>query len=596
MKSKSVAVLPFLNLSADPENEYFSDGITEEIINALTSIKGLHVTARTSSFAFKNQSLDIRSIGAQLGVAAVLEGSVRKVSDRVRITAQLIETADGFHLWSKSFDRKLADIFALQDEISLLIADQVRENFGHLEFNDHLVEELAVPVGVYEQYLKGKHDLYTYNKKNICRGIEILEELVQQQPRFALAHAQIHYGYNLLAAAGFMPAAEALEKGKVYLDRALELKPNLPEAHHSLGWHSLNQHWDFIEAKKRLSKALELSPGYADAHQKLFITLALEGKQQAAYAHIDTALKLDPFSPLNHYFLGYYFYLQKQYEQADAAFKRSMALGPYFLFVYSIYGLSLVAQDRPDLLLQEAALVPAIEGGSFEALNIKTLAYCSQKDRQQALPGMLRLQNSLLEGEERARFLLIHMHTLLGDCEEALELIEQGVSRREPLMTLLREDPLLKPLHQYERFQLAMRQVYALSDSYIPKEQDTPTPALPEAEIHAYLEQLEQLLQQEKLYLNPSLNLRALAKRLNLHANKLSWLLNERVGKNFNEYINELRLEEFKSRALNPAHKHLTLLGLAYESGFNSKTVFNTYFKKSVGLTPSTWLKAAVKS
>lgn len=594
---KSIAVLPFVNLSTDPENEYFSDGITEEIINALTTIKGLQVTARTSSFAFKNRNVDVRSIGAQLGVAAILEGSVRKHKNRIRIRAQLIDTAEGFHLWAKNFDRELKDIFALQDEISLLIADQVRENFGHLELQDQLVPTPNISVSAYELYLKAKHYLNTYNRAQILTGISLLEDVIALQPDFALAHANIHYGYNILAAAGFMPAAVALEQGMQYLNRALELNPNLPECYHSLGWHSLNHQWDFIQARKYLNKALTLSPAYANVHQKLFITLALEGKFEAAHQHILAALQLDPLSPLNHYFLGYYFYLQKQFDQANKAFRKSFKLGPHFLFGYSIYGLSLVAQGRATVLLQEIKLVPDVEGGALEVLIMKTIAHCSLKQVELAAPGMAQLQSALVgEERERIRFYLIQMHNLLEREHEALDLIEAGVARREPLMTLLREDPLLKPLHRQERFQDAMQKVYALSDNALPLEKESPAPALADEEISANRQQLEHVLGQEKLYLNPSLSLRSLAEHLNMHANKLSWYINEHMGKNFNEYINSFRLEAFKSKALDPAHKHLTVLGLAYESGFNSKTVFNTFFKKSEGLTPSAWLKSSLRS
>ena len=155
--NKSIAVLPFVNMSADPENEYFSDGITEEIINALTTVKGLKVIARTSSFAFKNKNIDVRTIGDQLGVGTILEGSVRKAKNRVRITAQLISTNDGTHFWSKNFDRDLEDIFALQDEISLHIADQIRENFGHLNIQEHLIEAPTQNMEAYDLYLKGRY-------------------------------------------------------------------------------------------------------------------------------------------------------------------------------------------------------------------------------------------------------------------------------------------------------------------------------------------------------------------------------------------------------------------------------------------------------
>lgn len=407
MREKSIAVLPFLNLSSDPENEYFSDGITEEIINALTTIKELNVTARTSSFFFKNRNVDIREIGGRLGVSVVLEGSVRKAGSRIRITAQLIETETGFHLWSQNFDRELKDIFALQDEISLLIADKVRENFGHLELPDHLVKFPEIPSEVYDLYLKGRHLLNTLNKSNILEGIEILEEVSSLQPDFALAWAGIHYGYNMLAAAGLMPAEAALQKGQYALNRALEIDNTLPECYHSRGWHCLNHQWDFIAAKKFLALAIKLSPAYADAHQKLFITLALEGKKEVAYSYLQTALKLDPLAPLNHYFKGYCHYIQQQYQEAERAFDRCFELAPHFLFGYSVYGLSLIAQGKADLLLEKASRFPDIEGGQLERLIMETLAYAGRKDLEKAAPGLSKLEKVLKEEDgERTRFSL----------------------------------------------------------------------------------------------------------------------------------------------------------------------------------------------
>lgn len=593
MKEKSIAVLPFLNMSADPENEYFSDGITEEIINALTTINGLNVTARTSSFAFKNQNADVREIGTQLGVSVILEGSVRKDKNRIRITAQLIDTETGFHVWAKNFDRELKDIFVLQDEISLLIADQIRENFGHLEIEEHLINFPEIPVETYELYLKGKHYLYTLNKNNIYKGISILEKVTELQPGFALAFANVHYGYNMLAATGLMRTEEALEKGMNYLKRAMELDSNLPECYHSLGWHKLNRDWDFINARKYLSKALDLSPAYADAHQKLFITLALEGKLEAAYKHISEALKLDPLSPLNHYFKGYYFYLLKQYKEAISTINRCQELSPNFLFAYSIKALALIAQGNTSTVLEMAKHVPDIEGRDTEGLIMETLAYCSLHDVEKATPGLIQLEKALKEEEgERARYFLIHMKTLLKDFEGALNLMDQGVINKESLMTLLREDPLLKPLHRFERFNNSMKKIYRLTDSTVPQEKEKPLSILTDNEVLQYKEQLDQLLNKDRLFLNPSLSLRLLAKHLRIHANKLSLLLNEYYRKNFNEYINSFRLEEFKKRATDPDNSNLTLLGLAFESGFNSKTVFNTFFKKSTGMSPRIWLKS----
>ena len=595
MIEKSIAVLPFLNISAEPDNEYFSDGITEEIINALTKIAGLNVTARTSSFVFKNKNLDIRSIGNKLGVATILEGSVRKAKNRVRITAQLVKTDGGFHLWSKKFDRELEDIFELQDEISLLIADQIRENFGHLVMSDQLVSSPEISIKAYELYLRGKHYTHKFSKNEILKGIEILEKVIQLQPDFALAYANIHYAYNMLAAAGLLPAENALKKGIIYLNKAIELDKDLPECHHSLGWHSLNKNWDFISAVKHLNKALELRPGYADAHQKMFITLALEGKKEDSYAHISKALKLDPLSVLNNYFYGYYFYLNENYDEANLHFKKCFEIGPKFLFSYPMYGLSLIAQGQAEFLLEEEKRIVS-DKKTIESFLLKALAYSALKDTSNTEKYLKQLQIKL-KGEERdhARFFLIHIYNILEQYDNALALIDEGVLNKEPLMTLLKEDPLLKSLHRFERFQKAMQKIYALSSSAIQKKKPLEPESLIGSEYAEYKINLEKLLKEKHIYLDATLSLRSLSKQLGVHPNKLSWFLNEHFNKNFNEYINTFRIEAFKNKALDSANENITLLGLAYDSGFNSKTVFNTFFKKSVGLSPREWLKSAKK-
>lgn len=593
---KSIAVLPFVNMSTDPDNEYFSDGITEEIINALTRINGLKVIARTSSFAFKGKNIDVRIIGNQLGVVTVLEGSVRKVENRVRITAQLVRTDDGSHLWSNNFDRELEDIFSLQDEISLLIADRIRENFGHLEIGEQLVEAPDINVDIYQSYLKGRYYLHKFNTDDIRQGITLLEQVVQQKPNFALAHVSIHYGYNMMAAAGLMPVEEALTKGKRHLDRAIQLNDKLPECYHSLGWHSLNQDWDFTNATKYLMKAIELRPGYADAHQKLFINLALEGKLEMAFEHINKARQLDPLATLNNYFTGYYYYLKEDFENSNYYFEKTFELESSFIVGYSIYSLSLVLQNRPDYILAKAKTIPNMDGAETERLIMQTLAYSSLNDTTEIKIGIEKLVNGLTgERRERVRFFLVYIKTILGQYEKAFDLIEMGVANREPLMTLLKVDPLLKPLHQFEQFKTALRKIYALSDMYVPQKQQIQSASLNALDIDRFLQLLEHCMNEKKVFLDSSLSLRNLAEQIDIHPNKLSWLLNEHIGKNFNEYINAFRLETFKAHAIDPKNSHLTILGLAYESGFNSKTVFNAFFKKIEGITPRAWVKKQIQ-
>jgi TolB-like protein/AraC-like DNA-binding protein len=592
LSEKSIAVLPFVNMSSDPDNEYFSDGVTEEIINALTSINGLMVIARTSSFAFKNKNLDVRSIAKQLGVKTILEGSVRKASNRLRISAQLIEAESGIHLWSKSYDRDLEDIFEVQDEISLLIADKIRENFGHIEIDDHLIEDPEIGIEDYQLFLKARHYLQKFNTGDIKSGIALLEDIVNRHPSFALAHVSIHYGYNMMAAGGLMPVEEALGIGKRHLDTALKLDSKLPECYHSLGWHSLNQDWDFTQATKHLMKAIELRPGYADAHQKLFINLALEGNLDLAHQHIKTALKLDPLAVLNNYFTGYYHYLKEDFIQSNQFLEKAFEIEPAFIVGYSIYSLSLSLQKRPDYIIEKSEAIPEMDGAKTEKLIMQTMAYAQMNEGDKLEHG-LNLLHQELDGErsERVRFFMVYIYTILQKFEEALSLIEDGVKNREPLMTLVKVDPLLRPLHGFKRFQNALTSIYALSEMAVPEPVQAKTSQVDITEGKRILNRLNELMENEKPFLNPSFSLQSLAQATGNHANKISWVINEVAERNFNDYVNAYRLKEFKQMATDSANSHLSLLGIALESGFNSKSTFNAYFKKVEGTTPKAWLR-----
>ena len=222
----SIAVLPFVNMSSDPENEYFSDGISEEIINALTKIQGLQVTARTSSFAFKGKCEDIREIGRQLDVSTILEGSVRKAGCQVRITAQLINVEDGYHYWSETFDRQLEDIFAIQDEISIKIAEKLREHLGHFNIQERLIDRPTQNLEAYQLYLKGKFYGHKWSPEHFCTAIDLYEQSIQLAPEFALAYAGLADAYTTMAALNIMPGEEGFNKARVYAQKAI--KPQRP--------------------------------------------------------------------------------------------------------------------------------------------------------------------------------------------------------------------------------------------------------------------------------------------------------------------------------------------------------------------------------
>lgn len=588
--NKSIAVLPFVNMSADPENEYFSDGITEEIINALTTVKGLKVIARTSSFAFKNKNIDVRTIGEQLGVSTVLEGSVRKANNRVRITAQLISTNDGTHFWSKNFDRDLEDIFAVQDEISLQIADQIRENFGHLNIQEHLIEAPTQNMEAYDLYLKGRYQHLMWDGPGIANAIALYEQCVAIDPTFALPYFGLAYCYAMAGSWG--NDKDLLQLSEENLRKGFKLHKQSYVGYFSKATLSFWGHWDFINGHKYFQKAIELNPSYTEAEEGLCELYTAVGYFEKALWHTDNILKINPLSP-NHYFTkANIHYLNGDYPKALECIETSLSINPDFTHPIALKQLCLILSkdyEKLDNFLSQnplgerpeecRVLYKLVHPEEKIDVDISRVSLMIKEDFGGALfPWQL--------------FLLVH----LEKHEMALDYLEENIGMRTGQIINFMNIPLLKPLHAYQRFQdlqqAAFREELLPTDPEKQLRIDPPKALMSAAEIDMVLEIFEKGMKEEKWFLNPSLSLRSLAENVHISSNKLSWLLNERVGQNFNEYINSFRVEDFKKKALNPANSHLTLLALAYESGFNSKSVFNTYFKKMEGMTPKAWLKS----
>ena len=583
----SIAILPFLNLSADPNQDYFSDGMTEEVINALTKVKGLQVTARTSSFAFKGKKMDVRTIGQQLGVSTILEGSVRIVDKKVRITAQLINVTDGFHFWSETFDRVLNDIFAVQDEISLLIAEKLREHTGHFDIVDQLVAHPGVSIPHYKKYLRGRYLLHRFNKVDVQAGMSIMKGLTKEVPKFPLPYLGLNIGYTFLTAMGLISAEEANQRGKTYLNRALALDDQLPECQLRLaGWYYWVE-WEFAKSYHHIKKALELRPGYAEAHLWLGVSLATEGRFKAAHQSMDTALQLDPFSTLIQYFKGAIHYFEEKYELANHYFDQALQFDNQYIMAHINKAATLLLVGKLEEGLQMFQTPPATAEGDIVEVGGSTLAYAMMGNYMTVDTGIQQLKN-YLEGplEDRALFFLALTYTVLGQFEEAIQLIETGIQKRLPSLIALRIEPFLKPLHAHPKW---VEMMDTLCQPGVPISLDVNSTIEVEEALNKLdndFHILEDWMHEKMPYLDPKLNLRLLAKQLDFHPNYLSKLINKGTGKNFSEFTNTYRLETFKTKAQNPANHHLTLLGLAYESGFSSKTVFNTFFKKQLGLTP----------
>jgi adenylate cyclase len=327
---KSIAVLPFVNMSADPENEYFSDGITEEILNALVKVKELQVTARTSSFTFKGKNEDVRKIGKKLGVQNVLEGSVRKFGNKVRITAQLINTADGYHVWSESYSRSLEDIFEIQDEISNKIANTLREKLSIKDKDDILITPPTQNIDAYNQYLKGLHNIGKWTPKGSEDGIKYFNRAIEIEPKFALAYSSLAFAYSMLGAMGQMNVKLAFSEADKNVQMALKLDNNLSEAHVSKMLVSVFKDWDLELAKYHIEKAVKLNPGSGTTRHAYYLYLICVQDFNKAFEEILMALKLDPFSlPINSA-LGELYTYTGEFDKAIKQLDKTIELDPNF--------------------------------------------------------------------------------------------------------------------------------------------------------------------------------------------------------------------------------------------------------------------------
>jgi TolB-like protein/Tfp pilus assembly protein PilF len=312
----SIAVLPFVNMSSDPEQEFFSDGISEEILNSLARVKELKVAGRTSSFAFKGQNQDLRQIGETLGVDHILEGSVRKSGTTVRITAQLIQVEDGFHLWSDTYDRELTNVFAIQDEIATAILEQMKAHLVGIEESSRIEVTQRTDPEVYDRYLQAKQRIYERKQASLERAAKLLDEAIAKDPEYAPAYAQRGIAALLLSERqyGELTQAEADSQGKLYIDKALQLDPESAEALAGLGLYHLNRPTELRLAIEPLEKALGINPSMIDASNWLQIANGNLGDNTRALEILEQMVERDPmYVPgLGNLVLQYNLYKQEE--------------------------------------------------------------------------------------------------------------------------------------------------------------------------------------------------------------------------------------------------------------------------------------------
>lgn len=587
----SIAVLPFKNMSSDKENEYFCDGLTEEIINALAKINGLKVTSRTSSFFFKNKDIPITKIGMDLNVSSILEGSVRLSKDEIRITAQLIEVNSDFHFWSETWDRNLNNIFEVQDEISLSIADKIRENFGHFEVQDYLVPNQTNYIEAYRYYLKGNYHSQKMNPEDMELSKTYYLKALEIDPDHAQSNSGLSQYYYTLAILGFLPKAEAFEKATNYVKSALKLNPQLVEAHVGIAIINYWFLWDLKKSITHLNKALEINSSFVSIYIQLAYSYCSLKKFKKALKYVEIAIGLDPLSSEVYFLKGYVQYIMEEYEASIIALDSCLEHNPTHLLAITFKASCWLMQKKENLVIDFFTSDLPVTIDLSSKYGMLGIANARLKDSNKTEYYKELLINEIENSKgERAKFFMFLIWIHSGEKTKAINWLKETIKTKSTLALILFCDPLLNPIKQAPLYKEIDNKLFS-STFLLEENKAKRKELLTQQQISKYTTKLISCIREESPYLNPDLNLKNLAIHLDIHPNQLSWLINHEFHKNFNEFINHYRVEVFKRISKDPKNSHITLIGLAYDSGFNSKTVFNTSFKKETGITPMQYLK-----
>jgi TolB-like protein/Tfp pilus assembly protein PilF len=441
--TSSIAVLPFVDMSPGHDQEYFADGLAEELLNALARLPELRVVGRTSSFQFKGRNEDLRSIGQKLNVASLLEGSVRKAGSRVRITAQLVKAADGFDLWAETYDRELDDIFAVQDDISRSVSRALQVKL--------LGREQASPAArsgnaeAYNLYLQGRYFETRRSRKDLEKARDYYDQALRLDPGSARAWVGRANVDAFLAIEGDVSTAQGYAKARREVEKALSLDPNLAEAHATLGWIQVGHYWDWSGADASYKRALELAPGSTMVVRRAATLAATLGRFDQAIDLDRRATELDPLSVAAHYNLGLHAWYAGRLDEAEAGFRKVLELNPEYPLAHLMIGLVDLSRSNAEAALREIER----ERSPSWRLYGRALAYHEAGRRKEADAALA----ALLEREKRGwDFQIAEIHAFRGERDKAFEWLTMADAHRDSALSDIKGDPLLGSLEADPRY------------------------------------------------------------------------------------------------------------------------------------------------
>jgi len=453
LSEKSIAVLPFVDMSSSHDQEYLGDGLAEEILNSIVHLKDLKVAGRTSSFQFKGAKVDLREVGEKLGVSTVLEGSVRKQGNRLRVTAQLINVEDGFHLWSERYDRDMDDIFAIQDEIALAITEQLKVTLLDKD-REKITKTFTQNTEAYEFYLKGRFHI-NRRGSSILTGLRFFKQAIAADPDYALAYAGYADASILSAAYSFLPGKTVMQEIKQAAETAIELDNTLSEPYCSLGSYYAFFEWNWIESKRNFIKSITLNSKYAQAYSWYGMEYLgwVEGNFDEAESQGQTAIKIEPLSAIDHADLAWTLHTAGRFEEALIYANKGIELDGNSFLSHRLAGLCYLALRRYGEAIDTFKHLIKISGRHQHGLNGLIWAYCSNQNFEEA---------RLLVDELKFRAITEYIAGIyfglslayLGDVNTAFDYLEQGYHDRDGVIVTLKYSPYVPAsLRSDPRFQ-----------------------------------------------------------------------------------------------------------------------------------------------
>lgn len=455
----TLVVLPFENMSADPEQEYFSDGLTEEMITQLAGLypQRLGVIARTSAMHYKGRDTTIDQVSRELGVDYVLEGSVRHAGDRVRISAQLIQVGDQTHLWAESYERDLADVFAIQSEVAGRVAHSLEVELLPTQQGALARAPTTIPAA-HEAYLKGRYFWHKFAGEGFRKSCEYFEQAIERDPAYGLAYAGLAEAYTTLGFFSVLPPKEAFPRAKEAARKALEIDETIVEAHGSLGISSLFFDWDWSASERHFKRAIELAADYGLARLRYGLLLMALERLEEALTQEKRALELDPLSLLINWVVGWVFYCQRQYDQAAEHCCKTLELDPNFIMAHWQLGRTYLQETMYEEAIKEFQKAVDLSGRNPAHIAALGHAYAVAGKKGEA-----RKILEELKGQSKQRYVpsyaVATVYTGLGEKEQALEWLGKASEERFGWLVFLNVEPIFDNLRPDPRFEELLRRV-----------------------------------------------------------------------------------------------------------------------------------------